>query len=189
MTRAGHMKRCAHCGSLVEVRPPTIESEALALLARDLEGAPEDCWRFFRAVWAPAPGYRTTDALARALAVSSATFATRFKSAGLPTANHYRRMATFTRAARLFELPGFTLVRVAAAVGVGTHQSFTRMCRHVLGITTAEFRRRYTGADMLDRYRRELILPHRDTLRAFSPLVGEGIRQITPRRSQLARSA
>lgn len=189
MTRAGHMQRCAHCGSLVEVRPPTIESEALGLLARDLEGAPEDCWRFFRAVWAPAPGYRTTLALARDLAVAEATLAARFTRVGLPTPNVYRRMALFTRAARLFELPGFTLVRVAAAVGVGSHQALSRMCRHVLGTTTAEFRRRHTGADMLERFRRELILPYRDTLRAFSPVVGEGIRQITPRRSQLARSA
>lgn len=187
MTRAGHMERCAHCGSLVEHRPPTIETEALAMLAVELEGAPEDCWRFFRAVWS-APGYRTTGDLARDLAVDNGTMMTRFMRAGLPSPNQYRRLAIFTRAARMFELPGFTLVRVAAEVGVGTHQSLSRMCRHVLGITTSEFRRRYTGADMLERYRQELILPYRNTLREFSPIVGEGIR--TPARTlRLARSA
>jgi hypothetical protein len=40
----------------------------------------------------------------------------------------------------------------------------------MLRMTAVEFRQRYDGEGMLQRFREELVLPHAETLRRFSPL-------------------
>lgn len=177
MMRAGHMECCPQCGSLRETRPASIEAQALALLATDLEGVPEDCWRFFRSVWAPAPGHRQVRDLAADLSVHRVTLAGRLANAGLPSPKRYLVTAMLTRAARLFELPGFTQTRVAVELGASSHNAFARTLRDVLGLTATQFRQQYDGARMLEHFRAELILPYRRQLRAFSPLLGIGMQR------------
>jgi hypothetical protein len=48
-----------------------------------------------------------------------------------------------------------------------------RLCadaRRLVGISAGEFRRRFDGVAMLERFRANLIDPYRETLRTFDPL-------------------
>jgi hypothetical protein len=44
------------------------------------------------------------------------------------------------------------------------------MVRILVGISAGEFRRRFDGVAMLERFRSNLIDPYRETLRTFDPL-------------------
>ena len=48
--------------------------------------------------------------------------------------------------------------------------SFGRHLRTMIGLTAIEFRERYDGAGMFERFRQELVLPHLPALRALTPL-------------------
>lgn len=174
--RHDRVVKCEHCGSLypTPARDGTlaIESEALALLAEDLADAREDCWRFFRAVWAPMPGYATVRRLAADCAVSASSLNSRFLRAGLPSPKRYVLASQLTRAAWLFENRHITTVQVAEALGASSAQAFGRTVRMATGLTPRAFRQRYDGAGMLAQFRRELVTPYRDALRTMAPLVG-----------------
>jgi hypothetical protein len=49
-------------------------------------------------------------------------------------------------------------------------QSFGRMVRILVGVSAGEFRRRFDGVAMLERFRTNLIDPYREILRTFDPL-------------------
>jgi AraC-like DNA-binding protein len=164
--------RCGSCGSLHAPIAEAIETDALRLLAVDLEGCHEDTWRFFQAVWAPSPGYASTRALAKDLAVCSATLCSRFFREGLPTPRDYMLLARLTRAARILEQPNVSVGRAATVLNASSPQSFNRAVRKATGLTPAVWRAHANGADMLARFREELILPHRAKLLAFNPLFG-----------------
>ena len=60
--------------------------------------------------------------------------------------------------------------------------SFGRTVRLVLALTPMDFRRRYNGPAMLERFRHQLIAPYREKLRTLDPVgdagaVGVGARQ------------
>lgn len=143
---------------------------ALARLSIDLAGAPDDCWRFFDAVFANAPAHGTVRSLARALGVLPSTLMSRFFRSGLPAPKRYLAHARLVRAARLFENGGHSISRVATHLDYSSPQSFGRHVRTLLGLTAGEFRRRYDGEGMLERFRADLVLPYAEVLRRFHPL-------------------
>lgn len=155
---------------IVADRSDDIQRLALGALATDLTGAPEDCWRFFEAIFQATPRIATIRALSRQLGVLPSTLMSRFFRAKLPPPKRYLAMARLTRAARLFENPGLSVANVANHLDYSSPQSFGRHVRTLLQLTAVQFRERYDGATMLQRFREELVLPCLDTLRTFTPL-------------------
>lgn len=143
---------------------------ALRQLSDDLEGAPSDCWRFFEALFLCPPRVCTIRRLARDLDILPSTLMSRFFRGGLPAPKRYLAMARLVRAAHLFENHGFSVANVANHLEYSSPQSFGRHVRNMLNITAVEFRDRYDGAGMVNRFREELILPYTATLRRLSPL-------------------
>lgn len=155
---------------LIADRADDIQRLALGLLATDLAGAPDDCWRFFETIFQSTPRIATIRALSRHLNVLPSTLMSRFFRAKLPPPKRYLAMARLTRAARLFENPGLSVANVANHLDYSSPQSFGRHVRSLLQVTAVEFRERYDGEGMLQRFRQELVLPHQEVLRAFTPL-------------------
>jgi AraC-like DNA-binding protein len=147
-----------------------LQRVALAAIARDLAGASEDCRRFFESLFAAPPRVTTVRLLARQLGVLPSTLMSRFFRAGLPAPKRYLAAARLTRAARLFENPGLSVANVANHLEYSSPQSFGRHVRATLGMTAVEFRQRYDGEGMLERFREWLIVPHLAALRTFTPL-------------------
>ncbi len=148
----------------------SVQRLALGQLARDLEGASSDCWRFFEALFLSPPSVCTVRRLARDLGVLPSTLMSRFFRAGLPAPKRYLSMARLVRAAHLFENAGFSVANVANHLEYSSPQSFGRHVRTLLRLTAVEFRDRYDGAGMVERFRQELVLPNLERLRRLSPL-------------------
>lgn len=194
-----------NCGvrSLVDVREPEgwerlrelLGAEAArdvdrlmnASLRADLEGVSEDCWRFFEVLFSGDGHVATVRQLARRLQVLPSTLMSRFFRARLPAPKRYLAYARLIRAARLFENPGLSVADVANHLDYSSPQSFGRHVRTLLHMTAGEFRARYTGDLMGERFRQDLVLPHSDKLRALRPLsVRSGVRmtgRIAPERA------
>lgn len=151
------------CGNLVQ-------RLALGRLAEDLQGASEDCWRFFRALFLSTPDVATVRKLARTLDVLPSTLMSRFFRANLPAPKKFLAMARLVRAAHLFENRGFSVANVANHLEYSSPQSFGRHVRTLLGMTALEFRETYDGASMVERFRQDLVLPNLAQLRHLSPL-------------------
>jgi len=94
----------------------------------------------------------------------------RFFRAKLPAPKRYLAMARLIRAAQLFENPGLSIANVADRLDYSSPQSFGRHIRGLIQLTAVEFRQRYDGEGMLERFRSDLIVPFLPTLREFSPL-------------------
>jgi AraC-like DNA-binding protein len=170
-----------------------VDRLVLAVLREDLRDAPDDCWRFFEALFSPEFRVSTVRQLARRLNVLPSTLMSRFFRARVPAPKRYLAFARLIRAARLFENPGLSISDVANHLDYSSPQSFGRHVRTVLRITAGEFRCTYDGERMLDRFRRELIRPNVELLRGLHPLaVPPAMRRVPFRRSfaapvQLAR--
>jgi AraC-like DNA-binding protein len=147
-----------------------IQRAALSQLADDLEGAPEDCLRFFETLFTCGNRVSTVRLLAKQLAVLPSTLMSRFFRARLPAPKRYLATARLCRTASLFENPGLSVANVALALDYSSPQSFGRHVRTLLGTTAVDFRHRYDGEGMLQRFRDELVLPYRDVLMTFTPL-------------------
>ncbi|NUQ12056.1 MAG: helix-turn-helix domain-containing protein [Gemmatimonadaceae bacterium] len=147
-----------------------IHRVALARVAADLVGAPEGCHRFFRALFEEGAETRTIQELSAALGVIPSTLMSRFVRASLPAPKLFLSMARLVCAARLFENPGLSVTLVANELDYSSPQAFGRHLRSILGMTALEFRDRYDGEGMLQRFRDELILPNVQRLRRFDPL-------------------
>jgi hypothetical protein len=93
-----------------------------------------------------------------------------FFRAGAPAPKRYLAMARLVRAARLFENAGFSVANVANHLDYSSPQSFGRHVRTLLHMTAGDFRHRYDGAGMFERFRGELVLPHCAVLRTLRPL-------------------
>lgn len=156
--------------ALVAERGSSVERLALGQLALDLIDVPPDCWRFFEALFGSSARITTVRTLAAHLQVLPSTLMSRFFRARLPAPKRYLAVARLVRAAHLFENPGLSVASVANVLDYSSPQSFGRHVRTMLGLTAVDFRRRYTGRLMLDRFREELVIPHLPTLRAFAPL-------------------
>lgn len=172
--------------TLIDVRQPTgwrelrsvlaadrtdaLRRAALTQLSADLAGAPNDCWRFFEALFTCGHRVSTVRLLARQLGVLPSTLMSRFFRARLPAPKRYLAAARLCRAASLFENPGLSVANVALALDYSSPQSFGRHVRTVLGMTAVDFRHHYDSEGMLQRFRDELVLPHLAVLRTFTPL-------------------
>ncbi len=186
-----------NCGirTLIDVREPEGWSRLRALLGReatkdvdrvvvaalreDLRGVPDDCWRFFEALFSPEFRVSTVRQLARRLNVLPSTLMSRFFRAQLPAPKRYLASARLIRAARLFENPGLSISDVANHLNYSSPQSFGRHVRTLLHISAGEFRCTHDGDRMLERFRRELVLPNLNQLRRLRPLaVRPGMRLI-----------
>lgn len=156
-------------------RSKGIERVALATLALDLAGAPDDCWRFFDALFTDGHRVTTVRTLCTQLHVLPSTLMSRFFRARLPAPKRYLAMARLVHAARVFENPGLSVANVAYHLEYSSPQSFSRHVRTLLRVTAQEFRQSYDGEGMLQRFRDELILPHLEVLRQFSPFRSPGV--------------
>ena len=156
---------------ITEERAETIERIALSKLNTDLQDAPEDCLRFFDALFSSPASIGTVRQFARRLGVLPSTLMSRFFRANLPAPKRYLAMARLVRAARLFENPGLSVAQVAVQLEYSSPQSFSRHVQNLLRCTAVVFRRQYSGESMLQQMREELILPHRHVLKTFHPLV------------------
>ena len=156
-------------GALMADAGQAVQRAALAQLSADLTGVPEDCWRFFEALFRCSPRITNIRLLAREFGVLPSTLMSRFFRSGLPTPKSYLAMARLVRAARLFENSGFSIANVSNHLEYSSPQSFGRHVRGLLGITAGEFRARYDGLGMFDHFRSELIVPYRSTLQKFYP--------------------
>lgn len=143
---------------------------ALGELAVDLAGAPDDCWRFFEALFTAGAPLSTVRELAHRLEVLPSTLMSRFFRSGLPAPKRYLAGARLVRAARLLENGGLSVANVADHLEYSSPQSFGRHVRGQLGLTASQFRGRYDGEGMLHRFREELVLPYRAILLRFSPV-------------------
>ena len=156
---------------ITDERSESIERRAIAQLHADLAGAPEDCLRFFDALFSSPASVTTVRQLARRLGVLPSTLMSRFFRASLPAPKQYLAMARLVRAARMFESPGLSIAQVSNQLDYSSPQSFSRHVQTLLQCTAVAFRRRFTGESMLDHLRSELVTPHCDALQRFNPLV------------------
>jgi AraC-like DNA-binding protein len=152
-----------------------IHRVAIARVAEDLSDAPDGCHRFFRALFEEGSETRTIQELSNILGVVPSTLMSRFVRAMLPAPKFYLSMARLVCAARMFENPGLSVTLVANELDYSSPQAFGRHLRSVLSMTALEFREKYDGEGMLQRFRDELILPHLQRLRLFDPLGIEGL--------------
>ena len=146
------------------------QRSVLGQLAVDLVGAPDDCWRFFETLFTCSPRIGNIRILSKHLGVLPSTMMSRFYRAGAPAPIRYLATARLVRAARLFENTGFSIANVANHLDYSSPQSFGRHVRTLLHINAGDFRARYDGTGMFERFRGELILPYVRVLRGLRPL-------------------
>jgi len=146
------------------------QRSVLGQLAIDLAGVPDDCWRFFETLFTCSPRVGNVRLLARHLEVLPSTLMSRFFRADVPAPKRYLAMARLVRAARLFENSGFSIANVANHLEYSSPQSFGRHVRTLLRMSAGNFRARYDGRGMFEKFREELVVPHLSALRDFRPL-------------------
>jgi AraC-like DNA-binding protein len=149
---------------------------ALAQLSMDLSGAHSDCRYFFEILFSLPSGIGTVRSVARYLGVIPSTLMSRFFRARLPAPKRYLAMTRLIRAAQLFENPGLSVANVANRLDYSSPQSFGRHVRGLIHLTAVEFRQKYDGEGMLQRFREDLIIPYHPRLRNFAPLSAALIR-------------
>ena len=143
---------------------------ALVQLATDLTGVPVDCQQFFEILFSLPTGVGTIRSLSHHLGIIPSTLMSRFFRAQLPAPKRYLAVARLVRAAQLFENPGLSVANVANRLDYSSPQSFGRHIRSLMQITAVEFRQKYDGEGMLQRFREDLVIPYLPILRHFTPL-------------------
>ena len=161
-------------------QPDGFMRTALTTVLADVGGQQVPSARFFCAAFAPRT--RSAKQLAAALGVHPSTLMSRFYRAGLPSPKTYVTHVRLLWAAHLGESPALSIGDIADRLEASSPHSFGRTVRLVLALTPTDFRRRYNGPAMLDRFRDQLIAPYRDKLRTLDPVgdagaVGVGARQ------------
>jgi AraC-like DNA-binding protein len=174
-------------GALMADSGDSGQRSILGQLAVDLAGVPDDCWRFFETIFTCSPRVGNVRMLSRHLGVLPSTMMSRFFRAGVPAPKRYLAMARLVRAARLFENAGFSVANVANHLDYSSPQSFGRHVRTLLHMTAGDFRHRYDGAGMFERFRAELVIPQLAVLRTLRPLTAPPGWASPPRSSQNAR--
>lgn len=157
-------------GALMADSAHTGQRLVLGQIAVDLLGAPSDCLKFFETLFMCSPRVGNVRMLSRHLHILPSTLMSRFFRAGAPTPKQYLAMARLVRAAWLFENAGFSIANVSYHLDYSSPQSFGRHVRGLLHMTAGDFRARYDGAGMFERFRSELILPYVNSLRVLRPL-------------------
>ncbi|MCZ8206308.1 helix-turn-helix domain-containing protein [Gemmatimonas sp.] len=146
-----------------------IDTRAIAVLRRDLQGAVSASVRFFETLFTVPRSLTTVQQLARHMGVLPTTLMSRFVRHGIPTPKRYLASARMVRAAHLLENPGCSITQAAFLMEYSSPQSFSRHLSGTLRIGAAEFRRRHTGESMLEMMRDQLVLPYLTQLREFDP--------------------
>jgi AraC-like DNA-binding protein len=167
------LAQCRACHGADAFRRACVAGVLGAVYGDDEDGQRSDgLARFFALAFAP--DVTRVQVLAAGLGVCPQTLTSRFYRAGLPSPKQYLTWARLVWAARLGEAPGRSVSAIAQLLDASSLQGFGRSVRLYTGLSPSEFRRRFTGASLLDRYRAALVSPHRDRLRTFAP-VGEGV--------------
>ena len=156
--------------ALVEDPASPTGSRILARVIPALGAPSPDCQYFFEAVVRLAPGVSTVRNRTRRLRVTTSTLMSRFFRAELPSPKRYLVAVRLVYAAGLLETPGFSIADVAYRLEYSSPQSFGRHLRTELGVTAAEFRKRFSLKTALDDYVARLIIPYRQRFRQFRPL-------------------
>ena len=138
---------------LLATRGEDIQRHALGQLAIDLSGVPQDCWRFFEALFLAPPRVSTVRVLARRLDVLPSTLMSRFFRARLPAPKQYLATARLVRAARLFENPGLLRRERREPPRLFVAAELRSSCANAHALTAVEFRERYDGEGMLQHFR------------------------------------
>ena len=138
---------------IISERSDSIERVAISRIASDIEGATNECRRFFESLFTVPLNVTTVRQLLRGTGVLSSTFMSRFFRAHLPP----------------FESPGLSIAQVSHRMEYSSPQSFSRHVQSVLGCTPVELRRRFDGIGMLEEMRHQSILPYLDAFRSFHP--------------------
>ena len=164
-------------------QPEPFIRQALAVVLCDIGTSETDDAvgrnEFFRLVFAPRVG--SAKELAAMLGVLPSTLMSRFFRAGLPSPKQYVAYARLLWAAYLGESPAMSIAAIANRLNASSPQSFHRTVRTLMGTSAAEFRGAFNGTRMLERFRDRLVLPYRDTWRAFNPLADSLTVNPTPR--------
>jgi AraC-like DNA-binding protein len=144
----------------------------LAEITDDRNGSPNGRNEFFRLAFSP----RVTNAkdLAKRLGVLPSTLMSRFFRAGLPSPKRYVSTARLVWAAHLAESPAMSVAAIADRLNASSPQSFHRVVRSLMKMSATEFRGAFTGTEMLEVFRAELVTPYRDALRHFDPIAENG---------------
>jgi AraC-like DNA-binding protein len=129
-----------------------------------------DCQYFFEGLVRLAPGVTTVRKLAGRFGVAPSTLMSRFFRAELPSPKRYLASVRLVYASGMLEAPGLSLADVAYRLEYSSPQSFGRHLRTVLGVTAAEFRRRFPFRVVLEDFVARLIVPYRKRFRQFRPL-------------------
>jgi AraC-like DNA-binding protein len=128
------------------------------------------CRRFFELVVRESPRVVTVRALARIVEAPPSTLMSRFFRAGVPSPKRYLAMARLVHAAGHLGNEANSVSDVAYQLGYSSPQSFGRHIRNMLGVTSAEFRRRYPFEIAVAEFVARLIVPYGARYRTFHPL-------------------
>lgn len=142
----------------------------LAPLLGALPGIPPDGRLFLEAMVRLAPRAPTVRILARHLAIQPTTLMSRFLRADLPSPKNYLTAVRLLHASQLLEGGGMSIADVAYRLEYSSPQGLCRHIRTAVGITAAEFRRRFPFESALERFLAVMILPHQERWRRFHPL-------------------
>ena len=156
--------------SLVNAESPgSIDHLAIRTLRTDLAQASDTCVRFFDLLFTVPRTMTTVQDFARHMGVVPTTLMSRFYRQGIPAPKKYLAAARLVRAAHLLENPGSSITQVSFLMDYSSPQSFSRHVTGILNIPAAEFRRRFSGEQMLEHMRQSLVLPYRQQLQDFDP--------------------
>jgi AraC-like DNA-binding protein len=139
-------------------------------LLPSLEFASDEMRYFIGQLIRSAPFFSSMRALAKELRVRDSSMSSRFFRARLPSPKKYLAAARLVYAAGVLEAPGVSVAQAALRLHYSSPQSFGRHVREQLGVSTSEFRQRYSFDVMVNHFADRLVLRHQETLRSFDPL-------------------
>ncbi len=157
---------------LVDEQGDWIERAILQQLQSATDSMTEECWAFFQTTTHHSTRLGSVRELAEVLKVLPSTLMSRFYRAGLPTPKQYLSWLRLVRAAYLFENSGFSIANIANHLEYSSPQSFGRHIRTVMEMSAVEFRRHFTGRQMLNRFEEEFVRPYLHILVQFYPFSG-----------------
>lgn len=155
--------------------PDAFMREGLGKVLASIKSAEcsEGLTQFFRLVFSPS--VTSAKEVAVKLGVVPSTLMSRFFRAGLPSPKRYVAAARLVWAAYLGESTAMSVAAIANRLSASSPQSFHRSVRTLMKMSATEFRREFTGAQMLEVFESQLITPHRAKLLRFDPLTDFGV--------------
>lgn len=142
----------------------------LAPLCQALPDLTADARLFLEATVRLAPHTPTVRGLSRHLAIQPTTLMSRFLRAELPSPKNYLTAIRLLHASQLLEGGGLSVADVAYRLEYSSPQGLCRHVRAAVGITAAEYRRRFPFDLAMERFLAVMILPHLERWARFHPL-------------------